>query len=118
MVSFFNDVNVRGSDAWIPMAEYFATRGFFHDYNARPDEPLKLATAKAWAKGVQSLRAGNLDPQSLARDIAAAEQGTATITGAEFAALLPSPPKNEPPAALTRKDALALLWLQLPELGR
>ncbi len=114
MVSFFNDVNVRGSDEWIPMAEYFGTRGFFHDYNVRPDEPLKLATAKVWAKGLQSLRAGNLDPQALAREVAAAEQSTATITGSQFAALLPSPPKNEPPAALARKDALALLWLQLP----
>ena len=118
MVSFFNDVNVRGGDAWIPMAEYFATRGFFHDYNVRADEPLKLATAKVWAKGVQSLRAGNLDSNALAREVAAAEQSTATITGADFAVLLPVPPKNEPPAALTRKDTLALLWLQLPEPRR
>lgn len=117
MVSFFNDVNVRGSEAWIPMAEYFGTRGFFHDYNARSDEPLKLATAKVWAKGLQSLRAGSLDANALAREVAAAEQSTATITGSEFGALLPVPPKNEPPAALMRKDALALLWLQLPVRG-
>ena len=118
MVSFFNDVNVRGSEAWIPMAEYFGTRGFFHNYSARPDERLKLATAKVWVKGLQSLRAGNLDPNALAREVAAAEQSTATITGSEFAALLPVPPKNQPPAALTRKDALGLLLLQLPERGR
>ena len=116
MVSFFNDVNVRGGEAWIPIAEYFATRGFFHDYNARPDEPLKLATAKVWARGLQSLRAGSLDPRALVLDVAAAEESDATITGSEFAALLPVPPKNEPPAALTRKNALAQLYLQLPEL--
>jgi hypothetical protein len=118
MVSFFNDVNVRGTEPWIPMAEYLATRGFFHDYDARPNEPLKLATAKAWVKGLRSLIAGGLHPEALAREIAAAEETSATITGSEFAALLPTRPKTEPPAALTRKDAMALIFLQLPNLER
>ncbi|MBM3333594.1 FAD-dependent oxidoreductase, partial [Candidatus Sumerlaeota bacterium] len=55
MVSFFNDFSVAGSEAWIPAVEYFATKGFFHDYNARMDSNLKRTTAGLWADGLRRL---------------------------------------------------------------
>ncbi|MBI5775336.1 MAG: FAD-dependent oxidoreductase [Verrucomicrobia bacterium] len=118
MVSFFNDVNVRGSETWIPMAEYFATRGFFHDYNARMGDSLKLATAKAWADGLAKLRAGKLDPNSLARAVAGAERTDMDATEAEFAALLPPSPKTaqlKSKAIITREEAVRLMWDLLPK---
>jgi hypothetical protein len=69
LVSFFNE-----RDALQPALQYFGTKGFFHDYNARLDEPLRAATAKLWAEGFAKLRAGQLDPNALARAVAAAEQ--------------------------------------------
>ncbi|MBI3880288.1 MAG: hypothetical protein HY301_09525 [Verrucomicrobia bacterium] len=118
MVSFFNDVNVRGSETWIPMAEYFATRGFFHDYNARMGESLKLATARAWAEGLAKLRVGRLDPNALARAVAEAERTDKDATEAEFAALLP--PSSETArlkskAIITREEAVRLMWKLLPK---
>lgn len=50
MLSFFNDVDVSSDDPRVAAAQYFATKGFFADYNARLDEPLKQATAAVWAQ--------------------------------------------------------------------
>jgi hypothetical protein len=58
---------VDAQDARIPAAEYCATRGFFADYNARLDEPLKTATAAAWAQKFD-------DPRERAAAVAAAEK--------------------------------------------
>jgi len=77
MVSFFNE-----REALQPAVQYFGTKGFFADYNARLDEPMKVATAKVWADGLEQLRAGKLDPNTVARAVAQAEKsseaGTAT----------------------------------------
>jgi hypothetical protein len=90
LVSFFNDL-----DALRPSLQYFGTKGFFHDYNARLNEPLRTATAKAWAEGFAKLRAGTLDPNALARAVAAAEQ-------------------TAPPAGgLTRGAVLQQMWSEL-----
>lgn len=118
MVSFFNDVNVRGSETWIPMAQYFATRGFFHDYNARMGDALKLATARAWAGGLVKLRAGRLDANALARAVAEAERTDRDATEAEFAALLPASPRLaslKSQAIITREEAIRLMWELLPK---
>ncbi|HYR59614.1 MAG TPA: FAD-dependent oxidoreductase, partial [Chthoniobacteraceae bacterium] len=113
LVSFFNDVKVDAPDASIPAAEYFATRGFFHDYNARLGEPLKTATAKAWAGGLEKLRAGQLDPNALAHAVAEAEQTEGAITAADFAALLPAhaqPAAGSSANGFTRGAALVQMW--------
>jgi hypothetical protein len=118
MVSFFNDVNVRGSETWIPMVQHLATRGFFHDYNARMGDPLKLATAKVWADGLAQLRAGKLDPNALARAVAEAERTDKDSTEAEFAALLPSSQRTarlKSKAIITREEAVRLMWELLPK---
>jgi hypothetical protein len=116
MVSFFNDVDVRGGEAWIPMAEYFGTRGFFHDYNARMADGLKLATAKVWADGLAKLRAGKLDANALASAVAEAERTEQEATVADFAVLCPSAANatlTAPHAVITREGAMRRMWESL-----
>ena len=94
LVSFFNDVNVASDEPWIPAAQYFGTKGFFHDYNVRPGDALKLATGKLWVEALAKVRQGQLDPNALASAIAKAEQTEATMTDAEFTTLLPTSAKT------------------------
>jgi hypothetical protein len=89
LVSFFND-----PEPLVPALQYFGTKGFFHDYDARLAEPLKPATAKLWADGVAQLRAGKLDPRALARAVAQAEAN----------------PDGPPPDAPTRGAVLEDMW--------
>ena len=88
-VSFFNDEN-----PMVPALQYFGTKGFFPDYDARLAEPLKPATAKLWADGLTQVRAGKLDPHALARAVAQAESR-------------PEVPANDAP---TRGAALQDMW--------
>lgn len=89
MVSFFNDVEVSANDPRIAAAQYFGTKGFFADYNARLDEPLTEAVHKAWEKGVAALRAGKLQPLELAKQVGDAErQGSSAMSTTRGAALL------------------------------
>jgi hypothetical protein len=64
MVSFFND-----KEPMEPALQYFGTKGFFADYDARLNEPLKKATARLWADN-------SLDPNARARAVAEAEKST------------------------------------------
>lgn len=83
LVSFFNDLKVDGPEAWIAAAQFFGTKGFFHDYNVRPNEPLKIATAKLW-----TAPARRLEPAARAREIALAEKSASPpISPAEWSAL-------------------------------
>jgi hypothetical protein len=92
MVTFFNDVNVSGDEKWIAAAQYFGTKGFFHDYNARMGEPLKHSTGVAWTDGLKKLLDGGLDPMEQAAAVAQAEAAESKpMTAAELAALLPTP---------------------------
>lgn len=86
--TIFNDLDASSSDPWVVAAEYLGTKGFFYKYNARAADPLKLATGKAWAAGLASLRAGNHDANALARIVAEADKSDSpTISRKEFAAL-------------------------------
>ena len=55
MVSFFNDFDMATKAPWVPAVQYLGTRGFFADYDARPDEPLCLAVAEVWARAFGEL---------------------------------------------------------------
>ncbi|MEP6671168.1 MAG: FAD-dependent oxidoreductase [Chthoniobacter sp.] len=118
MVTFFNDVDVSDNEPRVAATQYFGTKGFFHDYNARPDEALKSATGKAWADGFAKLRKGELDPNSLAHVVVEAEyNGGKEMTEAEFAALLPASPKAQArnsTTVLSRATALELMFSLLP----
>ena len=89
MVSFFNDLDVAGDEPRIAAAQYFATKGFFADYNARLDEPLKTATAAAWAQKFD-------EPRHRAAAVAAAEKS------------------DSPPSGKTRGEVLMTLFKARP----
>jgi len=95
LVSFFNDLKVTDPDPAIPAAQYFATNGFFADYNARLDEPVTEAVAELWADGLAQLKAGTLNPQELAARVHQAEK------------------VQSPPTDRKRGDVLREMWEQL-----
>ncbi|MDI1314554.1 FAD-dependent oxidoreductase [Prosthecobacter sp.] len=74
MVSFFNDLDVAADDPRIAAAQYFATQGFFADYNARLDEPLKAATEAVWMRRFD-------DPPQRVAAVAVAEKSDSPLTG-------------------------------------
>jgi hypothetical protein len=92
-------------------------RGFFHDYDARMDEPLKAGTGRAWAEGFAALLDGRLDGNAICRAVAEGEPSNGTLSEAEFAAQLPAPVRSRAgnsQAAMTRKAAIQLLFRLLP----
>ncbi len=95
LVSFFNDVKVTDPDPAIPAAQYFATRGFFSDYNARLDEPVTEAIQTIWREGFDQLQAGTLDPRKLAEKIHSAQLA------------------GSPLLSRSRGEAILELWRQL-----
>ena len=112
VVSFFNDVHPLGPEPWIPAAQVLATRGFFHDYNARMDEPLKAATARAWADALAGIRAGRSDPNAVARAVAAAESTGAILEAETFASLFPGA-NAAAPGPVLRRDAVLRIGASL-----
>ncbi len=119
VVSFFNDVHGGGPEAWIPAAQYLGTQGFFHDYNARADEPLKLATARVWARGVGDLLAGRADPGALALAVAGAERTGEPAGRAAILELFPPGGSSAPSAGstdpVTRGDVMLRIWSAIRE---
>ena len=95
LVSFFNDVKVTDANPAIPAAEYFATKGFFGNYNARLDEPVTEAVDALWRDGLAQLQAGTLDPARLAIRVQQAEAA------------------DSPPLQHTRGAALLTMWKQV-----
>lgn len=73
MLSFFNDLDVASDDLRVVAAQYFATKGFFADYNARLDEPLTEGVRAAWGRGLNALRNGTLKPMDLVKQVREAE---------------------------------------------
>mgnify|MGYP003634189897 FL=1 len=80
LVSFFNDIKITDSDPAIPAALYFATKGFFNDYDARLNEPLTQSVQAAWEQGLQQLEQGTLEPRQLAKQVQQAEEQKSPAT--------------------------------------
>lgn len=95
MLSFFNDVDVSSNDPRVAATQYFATKGFFADYNARLDEPLTESVRAAWGKGLIAMREGTLKPMELVK----------AVRGAEAA--------DSKPMERTRGEALLGMWKTL-----
>ena len=95
MLSFFNDVDVSSDDPRVAAAQYFSTKGFFADYNARLDEPLTESVRAAWGKGLIAMREGTLKPMELVK----------VVRDAEAAA--------SKPMERTRGEALLGMWKTL-----
>ncbi len=81
LVSFFNDLKATDLNPAVPAAQYFGTKGFFHDYNARLQEPLTVAMAKVWQHGLVELESGTLDPRQLAVRVRTAVDTDSPETG-------------------------------------
>lgn len=81
LVSFFSDVKVSADDERVQAAEYFGTKGFFGDYEAKLDEPVSESVMKLWKEGFAQLKAGTLDASSLAARVnaVAAEVGAKDV---------------------------------------
>jgi arylsulfatase A-like enzyme len=91
MISFFNDVDLGSEQPWVPAVEYLGTKGFFRNYDARPDEPLSPGVARCWANTFAKLaRRGLLDATAEARNLPAEESGGNWLTVAEFTSMLQS----------------------------
>lgn len=86
MISFFNDLDVNTDDSHVAAAQFFATKGFFADYDARLDAPVKEATAKVWKEAFSRLKEGTLQEQAVMRDVMTAEKqaGEMTVTRGEM----------------------------------
>jgi hypothetical protein len=95
MVSFFNDLDVGADDPRVAAAQYFGTKGFFADYDARLDAPLETATQAVWERGLSALRSGTLDPADLVKQVHEAEA------------------KDSPQTTRTRGAALLAMWESL-----
>lgn len=117
LVTFFNDVDVSGSEAWIPAVQYFGTKGFFPDYDARAGEPLKYGTAKVWAEGLAKLLGGDLEAHALGVAVLQAEAGAGPlITAGDLATMLPrvgDPNSLASAAVVTRGQAMRWMWAAL-----
>lgn len=111
MISFFNDVRVGTADPCAAALQYFGTKGFFHDYDARHDEPLGEAVGAAWVRGFSELAAGKLDPTAQAVSVAkAARRPGAAMTAAQFASLIGGSAAPGHGGVLTRGKAAQLMW--------
>jgi hypothetical protein len=88
MVTFFNKVNVASDDPRLAAAQYFGTKGFFADYDARLDEPLCADIEALWLDAFEKLRRGTLDPAQLAATIHAAEAENPRALGKKRGAFL------------------------------
>ena len=129
MVSFFNDVNVGGPEAWIPAVEYFGTRGFFPSYDAKASELLDNTTAGLWAAAFVKMaknakEEARPDPDALAAELMKAEPGTKPVAAAAFLQSLGAPGadhgrdraaelKIDVSASVTRGDACRLMFALL-----
>lgn len=92
MVSFFND-----KDALTPAPQYFGTKGFFSDYDARLKEPLTEDVRAIWQQGFAQLKQGALNSGKLSLAVHAAEA------------------KNSPRTSQQRGDFLLQLWNELKD---
>ncbi|MBL9131762.1 MAG: FAD-dependent oxidoreductase [Verrucomicrobiaceae bacterium] len=73
MLSFFNDVDMASNDPRVAAAQYFATKGFFADYNARLDEAITKEVRVAWEAGLIAIQKGRLKPMELVKAVREAE---------------------------------------------
>jgi hypothetical protein len=85
MITFFNDVDISKEDPAISAAQVFSTKGFFHDYDARLDLPLKTDTARAWLRALVDPAQG---AAQTAQAVAMAEEGTSSALTPESWTLL------------------------------
>ena len=68
-LTFFNDVEVGNGSRRSVAMQFLGTKGFFPDYDARPDDQLTNGIAELWASNYSLLLKNDHDSNSLARRI-------------------------------------------------
>tara|TARA_Y100000588_G_scaffold372804_1_gene445871 strand:+ start:556 stop:2595 length:2040 start_codon:yes stop_codon:yes gene_type:complete len=84
LISFFNDIEGEEGAEWYPAVQYLGTKGFFSDYNARPNYPLSTSVASVWIDlAARLMQDSTLDTTSSARKVLVAEKspGQEIVTG-------------------------------------
>ena len=89
MISFFNEFDPACGESWAPAIQYLGTLGFFPSYDAKPSEPLRIETARAWIEALIDLLRGRLEADRLSRQLFTQERTPgASISSAEFLQLI------------------------------
>lgn len=70
LITFFNDFTIDGSAEWIAAIQYFGTKGFFHEYEAHPQEIVSESTLTAWVNSLPAIQSGKHKAEVLIRQLA------------------------------------------------
>lgn len=88
-LTFFNDVRVGDGRQQTIAHQLLGTKGFYPDYDAKPDAHLTDGVAKHWARNYSSLFKNDHDPNLLGRRIySMQEESELPITRSEFIEML------------------------------
>lgn len=111
-VSFFNDSNAADERSETTAAQYFGTKGFFADYDARLDEPLAAEVGRLWLEALPRLMANSYDVNDQARAVGRIEAaGSPPMTFAQFAhGFGGAAPAGNENGVISRGQALVVLW--------
>lgn len=55
MIGFFNKIDIHSNSPYIPAIQYFSAKGFFRDYNFKPDELIDKYLVEIWIKKCRSI---------------------------------------------------------------
>jgi hypothetical protein len=80
-VTFFNDLEANANHSAMSAAQYFGTKGFSADHNARLDEPLTRPVEAVWRAGFEQLKQGRLEPLRMTTATRRAERQAGESTG-------------------------------------
>jgi len=88
MITFFNEFDMATDAVWVPAVQYLGAKGFFASYDARPNDPLTLATARAWAETAAQFACGKLDANAQARKLMKIAVELSQVCAREFIEML------------------------------
>ncbi len=112
MVSFFNEFDMATEEPWVPAVQYLGTKGFFDEYDARPEAPLTGPVAREWAHAFADLCQGNCDSHAVAGAVhRVAGDSDPAVSVAEFLTLLEKEAAYRGlPDSLVGREAEAIGW--------
>ena len=87
-VTFFNDLEANANHSAMSAAQYFGTKGFSADHNARLDEPLTRPVEAGWRAGFEQLKQGRLEPLRMTTATRRAERQAGESPGKQRGAVL------------------------------
>ncbi len=55
MIGYFNNFDIHSDSPLIPAVQYLSAKGFFRDYDVKPDDLIDEITAKRWVEIYRSI---------------------------------------------------------------